>query len=314
MVISKAFVNFRVGDGQDAAVLIDNALRKEFGEDHVFRSSRSMPAGTVFQSMLLTEAAGCAVMIVVIGDRWLDENNGVRRIDDPGDWVRTEISLALANDRPVIPVLLGDRPNLGAKDRLPAPIAGLVDRQYVRLRHQTAERDLAHLVDEVRPLVTTQGMRIAGPGHPLLLTNLAPTQRSSDLRLGPAEIDGRYFGESIVYRPSLFSAQPRASISFNLGRKYGRLEVTVGVLDDAAEADQVGVFRIVTDGKVSTQVAASQGQPQLLSVEVTDVLNLRLEAYRPGTTAHPLQAGANMAGGVSNKLPELAWGDPMLYP
>jgi hypothetical protein len=42
--------------------------------------------------------------------------------------------------------------------------------------------------------------------------------------------------------------------------------------------------------------------------------NLRLEAHRPCTTAHPLMAGANVAGGVSNKLPELAWGDPMLYP
>jgi hypothetical protein len=28
---------------------------------------------------------------------------------------------------------------------------------------------------------------------------------------------------------------------------------------------------------------------------------------------HPMLAGANIAGGRSNRLPELAWGNPTLY-
>jgi hypothetical protein len=295
-------------------VLIDNALCDAFGEDSVFRSSRSMGGGTVFQPTLIAEAESCAVMIVVVGPRWLADDGGGRRIDEPGDWVRTEIALALANERPVIPVLTENRPKLTTDDKLPASIAGLVDRQYLRFHHRSAKLDLVGIVDAVRPHVMQRGLWIPGPANALRLVKLGSTQRSSDVRLGAAQIDGALFGDSIVYRPSLFASQSRSSISFNLGKKFRRFEVTVGVLDDAAEADQVGVFTVVTDGKESIQVTATQGRPQLLSVDVTNVLNLRLEAYRPGTTGHPMLAGANLAGGVSNKLPELAWGDPIVYP
>jgi hypothetical protein len=285
-----------------------------FGADRVFRSSRSVGGGTVFQPALVAEAAGCAVMVAVIGPRWLAENGGIRRIDEPGDWVCTEIALALANKKPVIPVLVGDRPKLEPTDNLPTSIAELVNHQYRRLHHRSAELDLVRIVDDVRPHVTKHGLPMPGPTHPVLLTSLGSTQRSSDLRFGSAQLNGAYFGDSIVFRASLFAAQPLSTVSFNLGRRFRRFEVTVGVLDDAAEADQVGVFKVVTDEKVNMQVAVKLGQPQLLSVDVTDVLNLRLEAHRPGTTAHPMMAGVNAAGGVSNKLPELAWGDPVVYP
>jgi hypothetical protein len=314
VVIDKAFVNFRVGDGEDVAVLIDQKLCAVFGADRVFRSSRSMGAGTVFQPQLVAEATSCAVMVAVIGPRWLAENGGVRRIDEPGDWVCTEIALAMANKKPVIPVFVGDRPKLESKDNLPTSIAELVNLQYRRLHHRSAELDLVRIVDDVRPHVTKHGVQLPGPTEPVLLVSLGSTQRSSDLRFGSAQLNGTYFADSIVFRPSLFTAQPRSAISFNLGRRFRRLEVTVGVLDDAAEADQFGVFKVVTDRKANMQVTAKLGQPQLLSVDVSDVLNLRLEAHRPGTTAHPMMAGVNAAGGVSNKLPELAWGDPVVYP
>lgn len=310
----KAFVNFRVGDDTGAAVLIDNTLCDAFGEDRVFRSSRSLGGGTVFQPTLVAEAESCAVMIVVIGERWLADDRGGRRIDEPGDWVRTEISLALANERPVIPVLTEARPKLTVDDKLPASIAGLIDRQYLRFHHRSAKLDLVGIVDAVRPHVVQHGQWIPGPAGALRLVKLGATQRSPDLKLGAAQIGGSLFGDSIVYRPSLFATQPRSSISFNLGKKFRRFEATVGVVVDAAEADQIGVFTVVTDGKESSRITVTQGQPRLLSVDVTNVLNLRLEAYRPGTTSHPLMAGANMAGGVSNKLPELAWGDPVVYP
>lgn len=76
----------------------------------------------------------------------------------------------------------------------------------------------------------------------------------------------------------------------------------------------MGVFKVLADGAVRSQVTAMLGKPQLLNVDVSDVLNLQLEAHRPGTTAHPMMAGVLAAGGVSNKLPELAWGDPVVYP
>ncbi|MCT2581531.1 TIR domain-containing protein [Actinophytocola gossypii] len=314
IVISKVFVNFRVGDTQDTAVLFDQRLSQAFGPEHVFMSSRSMRGGTVFPPELEKEATTCAAMLVLVGPRWLvPDSDGERRIDEPGDWVRKEIELALWNQRPVIPVLVGDRQRLHESDNLPASIAGLVDHQYLRFHHRSATYDLMHLVDEIRHHVGKGGIELPTPENSVLLTSLRPTRRA-DVRLAAAEINGRYYGDSIVYRPSVFANHPRGSISFSLGRNYRRLDVIVGVLDDAAEADQLGVFRVIADGAVRNEVAVRQGQPRELSVDVSGVLHLALEAHRPGMTQHPMMAGVNVAGGQSNRLPELAWGNPVLHP
>lgn len=306
-------MNFRVGDAENAAVLIDQKLREAFTPDRVFRSSRTIRAGTVFPPALRTEASGCAVMVVVIGQHWLADTGGGRRIDEPDDWVRVEIELALANDRPIIPVLTAGRSRLSVEDKLPASIAGLIERQYLRLNHRSDQRDLAQIVDEVRPHID-RTLRTPTPTNPVRLTNLRPTQRSSDLRFSAAEIDGNFYGDSIVLRPIMYAAQARPSIGFNLGRKYRTLEVTAGVLDDAAEPEQVGVFTVSGDGRPIKQVTTAHGRPHHLSVDISDVLNLKLELYRPGTTGHPMLAGVLAAGGKSNQLPELAWGDPTIYP
>jgi hypothetical protein len=47
----------------------------------------------------------CLVMVVVIGPDWLDaRGEHGRRLDDPTDWVRLEITQALAGGVTVIPV------------------------------------------------------------------------------------------------------------------------------------------------------------------------------------------------------------------
>jgi hypothetical protein len=314
----RAFVNFRVGDAEHAAVLIDQKLCRAFGEDKVFRSSRSMRAGTAFPPQLVAEASGCAVMLVVIGRRWLDivDDAGRRRIDQPADWVRTELELALAASKPVIPVLTEDRKHLNEDDQLPASITALLDRHYLRLHHRSAELDLVRVVDEVRPYVVRRdgGTAMPQPAAPMLLTTLRPTRRSMDVKLGAAAINGLYYADSIVFRCDLYANDQIGAISFNLSKRYRRFEATAGVLDDAREADQVGVFKVVADGAVLATVTARQGEPRFLTADVTDVLSLRLEAHRPGTTASPLLAGANLTGGISNKLPELAWGNPVVHP
>jgi hypothetical protein len=259
-------------------------------------------------------AATCAAMIVVIGPNWLAEDGGRRRIDAPADWVRMEIELALAAGKPVIPVLLGERDRLTVSDNLPVSISDLVDRQYVRLHHRSADHNLIHIADLVGPYVGKNGgTPLPKPEDSAFLTTLSPTRRSSDVRLTAAQINGNYYSNSIVYRCDLFANDPRGSIGFNLGLRYRRLEVTIGVLDDAAEPNQVGVFEVLADGAVREEATAKQGQPRRLTVDVTDVLNIQLVAHRPGTTVHPALAGAMMAAGRSNKLPELAWGNPTIF-
>lgn len=268
-----------MGDAATAAALIDQKLCRVFGEDLVFRSSRSIPAGRKFPTALVEEAANCLAMVAVIGPRWLaKDEDGNRRIDARADWVRTEIEFALSESRPVIPVLVDGRPRLEKKtDNLPASIADLADLQFVRLDHRAVDYQLMQIVDQVRPYVSTGGP-MPRPADSIALTSLRPTQRSSDVAFGPSEINGISYRDSIIYRSTVFANSPRGSISFNLGRRYRRMEVTVGVLDDAVEAHQEGVFQVLADEEVRAEVVARHGGPRRIEVDVTDVLNLKLVA------------------------------------
>lgn len=147
----------------------------------------------------------------------------------------------------------------------------------------------------------------------LLTSALRPAQCGSDIRMTGAEIDGMHRGDSIVYRPSLFANEPRGIVEYNLGRRYTGFEAVAGVLDDAADAGQTGYFQVILDGVPQDQVEVRMGRPAWMRCDVVNVLRLKLVAYRPGTTASPLLAGVLAAGGQSNKLPELAWGKPVLF-
>ena len=313
--ISQIFVNFRVGDAQDTAVLIDEKLCRVFGSDAVFRSSRAIPAGSSFAPELLRAAAECSVMLVVIGPNWLTitDDSGCPKLHSPGDWVRFEIELALRHGARVVPVLVGDV-KLPAADQLPSTIAELPGKQHIRLHHRQMDYGLMQVADEIRRILQPNAVTSLPPRpNTSLVTTLPVARRSPDISFGPADINGRHYGDSIIFRCSLFCHEPRGSVDFNLGRGFRRLEVTAGVLDDAADAGQTGVFQVVLDEVAQQQLTARQGEPRFIRVDVTDVLHMRLVAYRPGTTVSPLMAGARLAGGQSNYLPELAWGDPVLH-
>lgn len=295
-------------------MLLDHKLCRVFGSDNVFRSSRSIPASAPFETALREAVADCSVFLMVIGPNWLAEDaDGHRRIDAPADWVRTEIELALAGGKPIIPILIGDR-TMPEEQTLPPTISSVATRQYIRLHHRSADYDLLHIVDEVRRNFDHQaGTSMPRATESVLLTSLPVAERSSDVKLGAADINGRHYGDSVIYRCSLFANVLRGTISFNLGMRYRQLHVTVGVLDDAADPGQLGVFQVILDGAVRDEITAKQKQPRVLKVDVTDVLRLQLLAYRPGTIESPLMAGVRVAGGQSNYLPELAWGNPVLH-
>lgn len=139
------FVNYRVGDRHNEAALIADGLTRRFGPDQVFFASRSLPLGGDFETGLLVAVRESAVMLAVIGPRWLDisDGGGRRRLDDPDDWVRREIAEALRLGIPVVPVLIGDRAWLDSPraDQLPADLAALARCQYIRLHYRDLRLD-----------------------------------------------------------------------------------------------------------------------------------------------------------------------------
>lgn len=144
------FVNYRTGDEEATATLIERDLSSRFGSDRVFRASKSIAPGQRFPQELITAVRHCRVLLVVIGPRWTEARSadGGPVLDDPDDWTRREILEAFESGALVIPVLVGRKTRLTRAD-LPAELAELAVCQYRRLDHRNDEADLSGLAADL---------------------------------------------------------------------------------------------------------------------------------------------------------------------
>ncbi|MET7708922.1 toll/interleukin-1 receptor domain-containing protein [Micromonospora sp. NPDC005413] len=207
----RVFVSYRKADGGFAAVLLDETLRGRFGDDVVFRDSRSIPLAMDFRSELWRALRDTGVLLAVIGPGWLTvQKNGARRLDDPDDYVRQEIEHAIRFGLHVIPVLIGDTALPSAND-LPKDMRELVYRQYHRISVRTASIDLSVLVDQVARLL---GHSAGGPTPPA-----PPT---------PAPVEGEGHYTVVAVRIGGFADRPDKEQGALRATMYEQLHLAAG--------------------------------------------------------------------------------------
>ncbi|GGT64990.1 toll/interleukin-1 receptor domain-containing protein [Streptomyces purpureus] len=143
------FINYRTGDGNETAALLDHALSERFGERSVFFAGRSIKPGQQFPPTLLGNVRRCSVLVAVIGLNW----NPAGRLHDEEDWVRKEILEAFTCGIPVVPVLNGRKVERLRQDDLPAELARLADLQSLRFDTQSHAVDVTRIGDELAELV-----------------------------------------------------------------------------------------------------------------------------------------------------------------
>lgn len=146
------FINYRRSDNAAGySRSMAQALRKEFGDDQVFRDIKGIPPGEDFPTVIANKVANCKVMLVLIGTQWskLTDSNAQRRLDNPHDWVRKEIAAALKRDILVIPVLLCGATIPTVAD-LPHDLDALASRNAFVMSDDDWEHDLAQLVAALR--------------------------------------------------------------------------------------------------------------------------------------------------------------------
>jgi pterin-4a-carbinolamine dehydratase len=145
------FLSYRREDSGSEAIALRNSLRQAFGEGSVFMDTASLQAGGVWTEELAAALKGATVILAVIGPDWLRAGSsewGQRRIDCADDWVRQELTVALAENRKVIPVLVrGGR--MPPPDVLPEPLKGLATRQAIELRGGYWDHDIKLLLAQV---------------------------------------------------------------------------------------------------------------------------------------------------------------------
>jgi hypothetical protein len=107
------FISYRHTDALPHARLLQINLRERFPGAPVFMDLDSIEVGVDFANVIGDAIKACGVMVVLIGPQWatLANEEGRRRLDEPGDYVRFEVRTALRRGIRVIPVLVeGARP------------------------------------------------------------------------------------------------------------------------------------------------------------------------------------------------------------
>jgi thiol-disulfide isomerase/thioredoxin len=147
----KIFINYRRGDDPGNTGRLFDQLEDVFPRKQLFMDVDSIPPGRDFARVIEEQVAQCDVLLAVIGKGWLDarDDQGVRRLDKPDDFVRIEIESALKQDKLVIPVLVHEA-RMPTADELPEAIRHLATRNAVRLTHERFKSDTQGLIRAIQ--------------------------------------------------------------------------------------------------------------------------------------------------------------------
>jgi hypothetical protein len=151
--VTQVFLNYRRTDEPFGVTMLDQRLSERFGSEAVFLASKSIALGARWDPEMFEAVRRSTALLAIIGRNWLADTDttGRRRIDDPADYVRREILLAMELGKIVIPVRL-DTPRTAPAD-LPEKLRPLLERQDIELRFRTAGVDLDHLETRLRRLI-----------------------------------------------------------------------------------------------------------------------------------------------------------------
>jgi hypothetical protein len=147
----KIFINYRRGDDAGHTGRLFDRLQDVFPPEQLFLDVDNIAPGLDFVRVLNERVAECDIVLAVIGKGWLEARDSVgkRRLDDPDDFVRIEITSALNQGKRVIPVLVGEA-QMPHPEQLPEALQLLARRNAVRLTHERFRADMQGLVKAIQ--------------------------------------------------------------------------------------------------------------------------------------------------------------------
>jgi hypothetical protein len=146
------FISYRRDDSEGHSGRLRDALVQRFGDGSVFMDVVDIEAGRDFREVIDENVASCGVFLAVIGPSWLNAKDaaGLRRLDNPMDFVRLETGSALKRRIPLVPVLVhGAR--MPVEEELPEELKELTYRNAIELTHARWNSDLEVLIGVLRP-------------------------------------------------------------------------------------------------------------------------------------------------------------------
>lgn len=150
----RIFISYRRSDCQAQANGLYDGLGHRLRNASVFMDIDSIPPGVDFEQHIRNEIKRSDVVLVMIGDNWLDDRPGThrRRIDEANDFVRLEIENALAlPEVHIIPVLV-EGAQMPPSDEIPASIHQLARLNAFELSDRRWTSDVERLARTVERL------------------------------------------------------------------------------------------------------------------------------------------------------------------
>jgi len=143
----KIFISYRREDSSGVTGRIYDRLESHFGSDRIFMDVDAIEPGMDFVKAIESAISATNVFLVVIGPTWLTATDaaGNRRLENPEDFVRSEVSAALSRDIRIIPVLVSGAMMPRSTD-LPDDLKSLTHRNAIELSHTRFNMDAERLI------------------------------------------------------------------------------------------------------------------------------------------------------------------------
>jgi hypothetical protein len=145
------FLSYRREDAGPYARSLQLQLSQRIPDAHIFMDLDSIEAGLPFAAVIRDALESCTVLVALIGRQWMTitDEDGRRRLDDPDDYVRFEIQMALKRGVRVIPVLVdGARPL--RQQELPSGLEKLAGLNALELSYGRYQYDADRLYDLIQ--------------------------------------------------------------------------------------------------------------------------------------------------------------------
>ncbi len=170
MAQEAVFLSCRRGDTADVCGRMYDSLARTFGKGRLFKDVNNLRPGADFGEAITSILPKCQATLVLIGPQWLSaaDDDGRRRLDEPNDWVRVEVEMALnAGGLHVVPVLVNGA-TMPRAEELPASLHGLLRRHAAVIRRDPDFHvDVARLTSALRASVKSGVLDLAGLGGDL---------------------------------------------------------------------------------------------------------------------------------------------------
>ncbi|MGB5612153.1 MAG: TIR domain-containing protein [Sedimenticolaceae bacterium] len=152
--MSAIFLSYRRDDSSGYAGRLFDNLAESFGRERVFMDIETIEPGMDFVAGIDRAIESCGAVIAMIGPNWINaqDANGRRRLDNPRDFIRLEITSALTRGVRVIPVLVHNA-SMPPEQELPEPLRPLCRLQACEISDNRWEFDVRRLTDVIDPLI-----------------------------------------------------------------------------------------------------------------------------------------------------------------